>query len=144
MFKRNIFPRRPQANSGKGKYTTGTSTSEAKAFESRKAGRGSPGRVPGLVAKPGPESRRRAGGAACGKPGRRLLLPSAWSRGPQREAALPRSRDRRGGSRELVGAGVALRRRSLRRLGARGPAGSASCPVRSGAPSAKRSPTLPG
>lgn len=78
MFKSNIFPRRPQANSGREKHTTGTSTSETKALESRKAGRGLPGCVQGLLPKPGPESRRQARGAACGKPGRHLLPPSAW------------------------------------------------------------------
>lgn len=55
VFQGNIFPKRPQADSGIGKHTTGTSTSEAKALVCRRARRlaalrWSPGRVLGLVA----------------------------------------------------------------------------------------------
>ena len=119
VFTRNIFPRRPQANSGTGKHTTGTSTSEAKALVSRRAGCHavvSWARVLSLVARPGRESGRRALRAACGKPGRRLLLPSALIQDPQREAPLPRSPDRGGILRAQVGSGAALRSRSLATL----------------------------
>lgn len=141
MLKRNVFPRRPQANSRRGKHTTGTSTSETGAFGSRKAGRGSAGRVLGLVARPGPESRRRARGAACGKPGRRLLLPSTRSWDHPREAALPQSRDRCRGS---PAPGAALRSRSLHRPWHPRPRRVGLPPGPQQRAQLLRSPTLPG
>lgn len=108
MFKSNIFPRRPQANSGREKHTTGTSTSETKALESRKAGRGSPGCVQGLLSKPRAgvpaASTRRCMRETRAAPPAALSLVRVGTRllgesGPPKTGWLPRSRDRRGGSR---------------------------------------------
>lgn len=145
MFRRNIFPRRPLANSGIGKHTTGTSTSEAEALLSRRAG------CHAVVAWVRPGACRLTRAVLRAASTRRCMReagaapPAALSPepGPPKRGSAPTAPRPPWGFAGAGGRGGGIAEPQPSQPGAGGRAASASRPVRSSAPSASRSPTLP-
>lgn len=145
MFRRNIFPRRPLANSGIGKHTTGISTSEAEALLSRRAG------CHAVVAWAHPGACRLTRAVLRAASTRRCMReagaapPAALSPepGPPKRGSAPTAPRPPWGLAGEGGRGGGIAEPQPSQPGAGGRAASASRPVRSRAPSASRSPTLP-